>query len=228
MTPADLARCVEARGFDGLYLPEHTHLPRRADTPPALVDGVRVEDYRRSLCPLIALATACTATERIDLGTGVLLVAQHDPVVLAKQIATLDHLSGGRFTLGVGFGWNRAEAEDHGVVFATRHARVREYLACMEALWSQEEAEYHGAFVDLPPTWAWPKPMQQPRVRTLIGGSAAPRVLQAVAEGADDADRRPRAGRGHSPPPPADRRGRTRSRRVGRHPLRHHRDGSQA
>jgi probable F420-dependent oxidoreductase len=185
MAPAALARAVEERGFDALFLPEHTHLPLRADVPPALVEGVRIEDYRRGLDPLVALATAVATTERIRLGTGILLAAQHDPIVLAKQIASLDHLSGGRFTLGIGFGWNRAEAEDHGVDFARRHAIVREHVLCMQALWSQEQAEFHGEFVDLPPAWAWPKPLQQPRVRVLIGGGSGDAVLGAVADYAD-------------------------------------------
>jgi probable F420-dependent oxidoreductase len=185
MSPAALARATEERGFDSLFLPEHTHLPLRADLPPALVEGVRPDDYRRGLCPLTALSTAVATTQRLGLGTGVLLAAQHDPIILAKQVATLDHLSGGRVTLGVGFGWNRAEAEDHGVDFSRRHARVREHLLCMQALWSTEQAEFHGEFVDLPPTWAWPKPVQQPRVRVLIGGGAGDAVLAAVADYAD-------------------------------------------
>ena len=184
-TPAALAVAVEELGFDSLYLPEHTHLPVREDVPPALVEGVRLDDYKRSLDPLVALATAAAPTSRIRLGTGVLLAAQHDPIVLAKQVATLDHLSGGRVTLGVGFGWNRAEAEDHGVDFARRHAVVREHLAAMEALWSRDQAEYHGEFVDFDPTWSWPKPRQQPRVRVLVGGGAGDAVLTAVVQSAD-------------------------------------------
>lgn len=185
MAPGALAHAVEERGFDSLFLPEHTHLPLRADVPPALVEGVRADDYRRGLCPLVALATAVATTQRIRLGTGVLLAAQHDPILLAKQVATLDHLSGGRVTLGIGFGWNRAEAEDHGVDFERRHALVREHVMCMQALWSQEQAEFHGELVDLPPAWAWPKPVQQPRVRTLIGGGSGDAVLSAVADYAD-------------------------------------------
>jgi probable F420-dependent oxidoreductase len=185
VAPAALGRAVEEHGFHALYLPEHTHLPLRADVPPALVEGVRLEDYQRGLDPLVALATAVETTRHLRLGTGILLVAQHDPIALAKQIATLDHLSGGRFTLGIGFGWNRAEAEDHGVDFGRRHALVREHLLCMQALWSEEQAEYHGELVDLPPAWAWPKPVQQPRVRTLIGGGSGDAVLSAVAEYAD-------------------------------------------
>jgi probable F420-dependent oxidoreductase len=184
-TPASLALAVEELGFDALYLPEHTHLPVREDVPPALVEGVRLDDYKRCLDPLVALSTAAAVTSRIGLGTGILLAAQHDPIVLAKQVATLDHLSGGRVTLGVGFGWNRAEAEDHGVDFARRHAVVREHLAAMEAIWSTDQAEYHGEFVDFDPTWSWPKPLQQPRVRVLVGGGAGDAVLTAVADAAD-------------------------------------------
>jgi probable F420-dependent oxidoreductase len=185
LAPAVLARAAEELGFDSLYLPEHTHLPVREDTPPARVGGVRIDDYKRCLDPLVALATGASVTTRLGLGTGILLAAQHDPIVLAKQVATLDHLSGGRVTLGVGFGWNRAEAEDHGVDFGRRHAVVREHLAAMEAIWSSDQAEYHGEFVDFDPTWSWPKPVQQPRVRTLIGGGPSDTVLGAVAAYAD-------------------------------------------
>jgi probable F420-dependent oxidoreductase len=185
LTPAALATAAEELGFDSLWLPEHTHLPLREGTPPALVAGVRPDDYKRSLDPLVALSTAAAVTTRLGLGTGILLAAQHDPIVLAKQLATLDLLSGGRFTLGVGFGWNRAEAEDHGVDFARRHDIVREHLAAMEAIWSADEAEFHGEFIDFDPTWSWPKPLQQPRVRTLIGGGATDAVLSAVVGIAD-------------------------------------------
>jgi len=180
LSPAALAVACEERGFDGLYLPEHTHLPVREDVPPASVEGVDPDVYKRCLDPLVALGTAAAVTTRLGLGTGILLVAQHDPIVLAKQVATLDHLSGGRVTLGIGFGWNRAEAEDHGVDFARRHAVVREHMEAMAALWSDERAEYHGEFVDLAPTWSWPKPVQRPRVRTLVGGGATATVFAAV------------------------------------------------
>ena len=185
MPPGDLARAAEERGFHSLFLPEHTHLPLRADVPPALVEGVELEDYRRSLDPLVALGMAAQATTGLRLGTGVLLVAQHDPIVLAKQVATLDHLSGGRVVLGVGFGWNRAEAEDHGLDFARRREVARDHVRCMQALWSTDRAEFHGEHLDLPPCWSWPKPRQQPRVRTLVGGGATDAVLSAVAEYGD-------------------------------------------
>lgn len=185
LAPAALARAVEARGFDSLYLPEHTHLPLRAGEPPSLVEGVSAEDYRRSLDPLVSLSTAAAVTERITLGTGVVLVAQHDPIVLAKSIATLDHLSGGRVVFGMGFGWNQAEAADHGVPFGERRAVAREHVLCMQQLWSQSEAEYHGKYVSLDPCWSWPKPSQRPRVTTMVGGGANPGVFAAVAEYAD-------------------------------------------
>ncbi len=185
MAPADLARAAEERGFYSLYVPEHTHLPVRDDAPPALVEGVHLDDYRRSLDPFVALATAASVTHHIRLGTGVVLAAQHDPIVLAKQIATLDHLSGGRVDFGTGFGWNRAEAADHGVDFGRRRQVAREHVLCMQALWSQEQAEFHGEFVSLDPCWSWPKPVQQPRVPTLVGGGATPKVFEAIAEYAD-------------------------------------------
>ncbi len=184
MRPADLAVAVEERGFDSLYLPEHTHLPVRADTPPALVGGVRLEDYRRSLDPFVALATAASVTTTVRLGTGVVLVAQHDPIVLAKQVATLDHLSDGRVDLGIGFGWNRAEAADHGVDFSRRREVAREHVLCMQALWGAEQAEYHGVHVDLDPCWCWPKPVQH-RVPILVGGRAGDATFRAIAEYAD-------------------------------------------
>jgi len=187
MAPDALAVAVEARGFHSLYLPEHTHLPLRMAEPPALVEGVHLDDYRRGLDPFVALGAAASVTTRILLGTGVALVAQHDPVVLAKQVATLDHLSGGRFVLGMGFGWNRAEAEDHGVAFRQRRAIARDKALCMQALWDArvETPQYHGRYVELPPCYAWPKPVQQPRVRTLVGGGAGPALFAAIAEYGD-------------------------------------------
>ena len=184
LAPADLARATEERGFTSLYLPEHTHLPVRADTPPALVEGVRADDYKRSLDPFVALASAVAVTTTIRLGTGVVLVAQHDPIVLAKQVATLDHLSGGRVVLGIGFGWNRAEAADHGVDFAARRRIARDHVRCMRALWRDDVAEYHGEFVDLDPCSSWPKPVRR-AVPVLLGGAGTDANVAAVAEYGD-------------------------------------------
>jgi probable F420-dependent oxidoreductase len=184
MDPGALAVAVEERGYHSLYLPEHTHLPV-GSAPPALVAGVHAEDYRRSLDPFAALAAAAALTDRILLGTGIALVAQHDPIVLAKLIATIDHLSGGRFVLGMGYGWNSQEAADHGVAFADRRAIAREKVHCMQALWDRDEASFDGEWVRLGPSYSWPKPVQRPRVRTLIGGGAGPRLFAAVADYAD-------------------------------------------
>jgi len=184
MAPGAFAVAAEERGYHSLYLPEHTHLPV-GSVPPSLVEGVHFDDYRRTLDPFTALASAAALTETILLGTGIALVAQHDPIVLAKQIATLDHLSGGRFVLGMGYGWNIQEAADHGVAFADRRAIAREKVLCMQALWTEDEATFDGRWVTLPPSYSWPKPRQRPRVRTLIGGGAGPKLFADVAEYAD-------------------------------------------
>jgi probable F420-dependent oxidoreductase len=183
--PAELAREAEARGFSSLLVPEHTHIPVSRRTPAPTGDAELADEYRRTLDPWVALAAAAAVTSRIRLGTGVALVAQHDPIALAKTVATLDHVSGGRVVLGVGFGWNREEMGDHGVDYGTRRERVRETVLAMQALWSQEVAEFEGRFVRFEPSWQWPKPIQQPRPRILVGGAAGPRLFAHVAEWAD-------------------------------------------
>ncbi|MFI7239887.1 LLM class F420-dependent oxidoreductase [Streptomyces cyaneofuscatus] len=189
VTPVRLARELEQRGFAGLYLPEHTHIPVSRRTPyPAGGDLPR--EYGRTLDPFVALGQAAAVTERIMLGTGITLVAQHDPVDLAKQVATLDHLSGGRFTLGVGYGWNVEEAADHGVEWSTRRELARDRMALMRALWSAEPTAYEGEFGSVQASFAFPKPVQTPRgpvvgPRTLIGGGAGPKLFAAIAEHAD-------------------------------------------
>ena len=185
ISPSKWAREVEERGFYSLYLPEHTHMPVEDDLPPSVVDGVDPESYRRSLDPYVALAAAGAVTSRLRLGTGVSLVAQHDPIVLAKQIATIDHMSGGRFVLGIGFGWNRLEAADHGIPFDSRRAIAREKVLCMKEIWTHDRAEFHGEFVELPPCWSWPKPVQKPGVPILVGGAAGASTFSAIAEYAD-------------------------------------------
>lgn len=189
VTPVRLARELEQRGFAGLYLPEHTHIPVSRETPyPA--GGELPPEYGRTLDPFVALGQAAAVTERLALGTGITLVAQHDPIDLAKQIATLDHLSGGRFTLGVGFGWNVEEAADHGVDWSTRRDLGRDRMALMRALWADEPTAYEGEFGSVRASWAHPKPVQRPRgpvngPRTLIGGAAGPKLFASIAEYAD-------------------------------------------
>jgi probable F420-dependent oxidoreductase len=149
------------------------------------VGEVKADDYRRVLDPFASLAAASSVTTSLVIGTGVSLVAQHDPIVLAKQVATIDWLSGGRFVLGIGFGWNKTEAMNHGIAFRDRREIVKEKMACMQALWSQDLAEFHGDHVELPPSYAWPKPVRQPRVTTLVGAVAGPTTFAAIAEYAD-------------------------------------------
>ena len=183
--PVELATAVEERGFASLFIPEHTHIPTSRLTPPPTGDDTLPEDYSRTLDPYVALAAAAAATSSIRVGTGIGLVAQHDPIALAKQIATLDLISGGRFVLGFGFGWNREEMADHGVAYGTRREQVREHMLCMQALWSQDVAAFEGTFVSLAPSWARPKPVQQPRPPCLIGGAAGPKLFAHAAEYAD-------------------------------------------
>ncbi|QSS91341.1 LLM class F420-dependent oxidoreductase [Streptomyces sp. M54] len=189
VTPVRLARELEQRGFGGLYLPEHTHIPVSRRTP-APMGGELPREYGRTLEPFVALGQAAAVTERLALGTGITLVAQHDPIGLAKQAATLDHLSGGRFTLGVGYGWNVEEAADHGVAWSTRRELGRDRMALMRALWADEPTGYEGAFGSVQPSEAHPKPVQRPRgpvngPRTLIGGGAGPKLFAHIAEYAD-------------------------------------------
>ncbi|MFF7736249.1 TIGR03619 family F420-dependent LLM class oxidoreductase [Streptomyces sp. NPDC007984] len=189
ITPTRLARELEDRGFAGLYLPEHTHIPVERTTPyPA--GGDLPPEYGRTLDPFVALGQAAAVTERLGLGTGITLVAQHDPIALAKQIATLDHLSGGRFTLGLGFGWNVEEAADHGVRWGARRELVRDRMGLMRALWSREPTAYEGEFGGVRASHAHPKPVQPPRgpvvgPRTLVGGAAGPKLFAHISEYAD-------------------------------------------
>lgn len=185
MPPADVAREAEARGFASLYVPEHTHIPTSRATPAPTGEAELADEYRRTLDPWVGLATAAALTSRIRLGSGVALVAQRDPIALAKTIATLDHLSGGRVVVGVGFGWNREEMADHGVDFARRRERVRETVLAMQALWAHEATGFDGEFVRFAPSWQWPKPMQKPRPRVLLGGGGGPKLFAQLAEWAD-------------------------------------------
>ncbi|MFD7106494.1 TIGR03619 family F420-dependent LLM class oxidoreductase [Streptomyces celluloflavus] len=181
--PDRLARELEQRGFAGLYLPEHTHIPASRDTPAPMGEPLPRE-YGRTLDPFVALAQAAAVTGRLGLGTGITLVAQHDPVALAKQIATLDFLSGGRFTLGVGFGWNVEEAADHGVQWSTRRELTRDRMALMRALWAAEPTAYKGEFGSVRASFAYPKPANG-APRTLVGGAAGPRLFGQITGYAD-------------------------------------------
>ncbi len=185
MGMVEFARAVEERGLYSLYVPEHTHIPTSRRTPPPTGDAELREEYKRTLDPFVGLAMAAAATERLVVGTGICLVAQHDPIVTAKAVATLDVLSGGRFVFGVGFGWNEDEAASHGVDMRTRREQAREHVLAMRALWRDDVAEYHGEFVDIEPSWSWPKPARAGGPPVLIGGAAGPKLFAHVAEYAD-------------------------------------------
>jgi probable F420-dependent oxidoreductase len=187
ITPAAAAQVAEAAGFDCFYVPEHTHIPVRRDAPHPRTGGQDLPDdrYLRTLDPWVSLSMAAAVTSRIRLGTAVALPAEHDPITLAKTIASLDHLSGGRVLLGVGFGWNTDELADHGVPADQRRAVLREYLEAMQSLWTREEASYDGEFVCFGRSWAWPKPCQQPRVPVIVGAGGGPRTFAWIARSGD-------------------------------------------
>ena len=185
MSPVELAREAELRGFTSLFVPEHTHIPVSRRTPAPTGTTELGEEYKRSLDPYVALGAAAAVTSRIRLGTGVALVAQHDPIALAKEIATVDHLSNGRFVLGIGYGWNHEEMENHGIDVKRRRALVREKMLAMEALWANDVAAFAGEFVRFEPSWQWPKPVQRPRPPVLLGGAPGPTLFAHIAEYGD-------------------------------------------
>jgi probable F420-dependent oxidoreductase len=181
IAPDKLAREAEDRGFESLFFPEHTHIPIGRRTPyPA--GGPLPEEYSHSLDPFVALGAAAAVTSRLRLGTAVCLVAQRDPIVLAKEVASLDHLSGGRVVFGIGYGWNVDEMEDHGVAPSSRRALVREKVLAMQGLWRDEVAGYDGEHVRFEPSWSWPKPIQRPHPPILIGGAPGPTLFRHVVE----------------------------------------------
>ncbi|MFE0022195.1 LLM class F420-dependent oxidoreductase [Amycolatopsis sp. NPDC059021] len=186
ITPAAAARAAEEAGFDSFSVPEHTHIPVKRESPhPRTGDSTLPDDrYLRTLDPWVALATAASVTTRIRLSTAVALPVESDPITLAKTVASLDHLSGGRVTLGAGFGWNVDELTDHGVPGNRRRTALREYLEAMRALWTDEIAEYSGEFVSFGPSWAWPKPAQ-PHIPVVLGAGGTEKNFRWIAKNAD-------------------------------------------
>jgi probable F420-dependent oxidoreductase len=177
--PAPLGRALEERGFDSLLIAEHSHIPAERSTP--YPGGGELPDiYYRTLDPFVALAAVASATQRLLVGTGVALVAQRDPIHTAKEVASLDLISDGRFLFGVGSGWNREEMADHGTDPTTRGRLVNERLRAMIELWTKEQAEFHGEFVDFGPSFAWPKPVREPYPPIYVGGGRG--AFQRVAE----------------------------------------------
>jgi probable F420-dependent oxidoreductase len=181
--PVELARAVEDRGLDSLFFPEHTHIPTSRATPfPG--GGDLPQMYWHTHDPFVALGACAAVTERIRLGTGICLVIERDPITLAKEVASLDVISNGRFVLGIGAGWNREEMENHGANYPQRWAVVREKVLAMKAIWSADEAEFHGEHVDFDPIWSWPKPAQAGGPPIWIGANSK-WVFDRVAEYAD-------------------------------------------
>src|SRR3954469_11172598 len=173
--PDELALAAEHAGYESLFFTEHTHIPTSRESP--WPGGAELPDkYRRTHDPFVALSFAAAATTKLKLGTSVCLVVEHDPIVLAKEVASLDVLSGGRFVFGVGAGWNRPEMSNHGTDPDTRHRLMRERVEAMKAIWASDEGEYHGQLVDFDPIWQWPKALRTP---VFIGGNG-PKVEDRV------------------------------------------------
>jgi len=171
MQAADLAVAVEARGFDALFIPDHTHIPASRDSQYTL-GGELPPDYSHNLDMFLALTAAAAVTTRIRLGTGICLVTERDPIITAKEVASLDHISGGRLDFGIGGGWNREEMENHGAPWNRRWKVTRERIEAMIAIWTGDEASYAGEFVNFEGVQSWPKPVQKPYPPIFVGGDA--------------------------------------------------------
>jgi len=180
--PVSLGRAVEGHGFESLFVPEHTHIPtsRRSPFPGG---GELPKEYSHTLDPFVALGAVAAATERLMLGTGICLVIERDPITLAKEVASLDFISGGRALFGIGGGWNREEMENHGTDPTRRWKVLRERIEAMQQIWTEDAAEYHGEFVDFDPIWQWPKPVQKPHPPVIIGGDGANTLQRVVRYG---------------------------------------------
>lgn len=176
--PAELAVAVEERGLDALFIPDHTHIPAARGSAFRIGDELPL-DYSHNLDMFVCLAAAAAVTTRIRLGTGICLVVERDPITTAKEVASLDHLSGGRIDFGVGGGWNREEMENHGTDWSRRFKLLRERVEAMRAIWTEDEASYEGEFVSFDRIWSWPKPVQKPHPPVFVGGDAA-RTLDRV------------------------------------------------
>jgi len=189
---AELARALEDRGFDSLFLPEHPHIPASRKSPfPG--GGELPKRHSHTHDPFVALSFAAAATKKLKLGTGILLVPQHEPIVTAKAIASLDQLSGGRFIFGIGGGWNVEEMENHGATYPTRFKQMREHVLAMKELWTKEEASFDGEFVKFDRVWSWPKPDQKAHPPIILGGETD-HTLRRVIEYCDGWFPRPRGG----------------------------------
>jgi probable F420-dependent oxidoreductase len=178
--PAEVGRLAEERGFESLWFPEHSHIPVSRDTPyPG--GGDLPEEYKRIYDPFVALAAAAASTERLLVGTGICLIVERDPILTAKEVATIDRISDGRFLFGVGAGWNREEMANHGTDPGTRFGLMGERIEAMKEIWANDEAAYHGRHVDFDPIFSWPKPVQSPHPPILVGGNSDGALDRVVA-----------------------------------------------
>ena len=182
MHPAALGRALEERDFESLWVPEHTHIPSSRKTPYPAGGGL-IRPYYEIMDPFLVLNAAATATARLRIGTGICLVIQRDPIVLAKMVSSIDQLSDGRFLFGVGNGWNQDEIENHGTVFKTRHKLARERIEAMKTIWATEEPEYHGELVRFDKMKQWPKPRQKPYPPIIVGGAFPHAARRAIRYG---------------------------------------------
>jgi probable F420-dependent oxidoreductase len=175
----ELARETEARGFESLWVPEHTHIPTSRRSQWA--GGSELpKEYSHTYDPFVSLMFAAAVTRTLKLGTGICLIIERDTITTAKEVASLDRLSGGRFLLGIGGGWNAEEMEHHGTAFKTRFRQMGEQVRAMKAIWTQDVAEFHGEYVNFDPIWCWPKPAQQPHPPVLLGGESSPTLQRVV------------------------------------------------
>ena len=183
IVPDELARELDERGFESVWFADHTHIPASRESPwPGGAELPR--EYRSNYDMFLSLAAAAVASKRLKLGTGVCLVIERDPIVTAKEVATLDRLSNGRVLFGIGGGWNREEMANHGTAWRSRWRLLRERMLAMKAIWTQQEAEFHGEFVNFDKIWSDPKPVQQPHPPIVIGGDG-PTTFDRVVEYGD-------------------------------------------
>jgi probable F420-dependent oxidoreductase len=182
--PDHLAVALEERGFESLWVTEHTHIPVGRRTPWPGGEPLP-EMYKRTLDPFVALTAAAAVTERLLLGTGICLVAQHHPLTLAKTTASVDLVSNGRLLFGIGVGWNEDEMEHHGVDPKHRRGVVREHILATKGLWTQDEFGYDGTHVKFSPSWSWPKPVRAPHPPVIMGGAGGPVTFRHIIEYCD-------------------------------------------
>ena len=183
MAPTDLAVALEERGFDSLWVAEHSHIPatRRFSHPAG--EAALTKEYYDVMDPFVTLSAAAAVTKRLKLGTAICLVIQRDTIQTAKAVASLDQLSKGRFLFGIGCGWNAEEMEDHGTVYETRTLKMREQIEAMKEIWTKEKPEYHGEIVDFPSMMTWPKPAQKPHPPVIVGGAFRLAARRAIRYG---------------------------------------------